>query len=67
MCNFIRKKPKSNKYEFGYIDIVTREYVVLGEALSSEEALMKNNMALQGANKIGGVGSWRDVGPSACR
>lgn len=67
MCNFIRKKPKGNKYEFGYIDTTTREYVVLGEALSSEEALMKNNMALQGANKIGGVGPWRDVGPSACR
>ena len=67
MCKFIRKKPKGNKYEFGHIDIETREYVVVGEALNSEEALRMNNMALQGANKIGGVGQWRDVGPHACR
>ncbi len=52
-CKFIRKKPKSTKYEFGYIDTVTREHVVLGEALTSDEALTMNDMAIKGLPRIG--------------
>lgn len=68
-CNFIRKKPRSTSYEYGYIKInnpgpnEVREHIVLGEALTSDEALMNNAMALTGKSRIGIHGSpYREMG-----
>lgn len=59
-CTFARKAEKGDGYEYGIVEVQNyatkgevRRHVVLGTADSLEEALAGNNMAAEGAPRIG--------------